>query len=155
MPPGVKDLVVIAAPCLMLAMLYCCWRAVNLFGTWRAATATVRDSDYSERERQDDFWHFGFTPGTIRGWNWRDGENARLITDRVTFADASGEQHRATVERRVRRGWRPSGAYTVWYNPNDPAQVTAFGPGYWLMIAVAFGAALIGVFGLCVDLAKL
>jgi hypothetical protein len=139
----VKDLVVLAVPCLMLAMLFCCWRAVNLFGTWRAATATVRDSDYSERERQDDFWHFGFTIGTIRGWNWRDGENARLITDKVEFIDSDGEQRRATVERRVHRGWRPSGAYTLWYDPNDPARVTAF------------GVVLVGMFGLCMDLARL
>jgi len=151
----VKDLIVLAAPCLMLAMLYCCWRAVGLFGGWRAATAIVRDSDYSEREREDDFWHFGSPFGTIRGWNWRDGENARLITDRIEFTDAEGEQRRATVERRVRRGWRPSGAYTVWYDPADPARVTAFGPGYWLMIALAFGVALVGVFGLCMDFARL
>jgi hypothetical protein len=151
----VKDLIVLAAPCLMLAMLYCCWRAVSLFGTWRAATAIVRDSDYSEREREDDFWHFGSPLGTLRGWNWRDGENARLITDKVEFTDAQGESRRATVERRVRRGGRPSGAYTVWYDPDDPARVTAFGPGYWLIIAVAFGATLVGVFGLCLDLARL
>jgi hypothetical protein len=150
----VKDLVVLAAPCLMLAMLYCCWRAMSLFGTWCAATATVRDSDYSEREREDDFWHFGTTFGTIRGWNWRDGDHARLISDRIDFTDAEDEEHSATVERRVRRGWRPSGAYTVWYDPDDPAKVTAFGPGYWLMIALAFGVALAGVFGTCIDLAR-
>jgi Protein of unknown function (DUF3592) len=150
----VKDLIILAAPCLMLAMLYCLWRAASLFGSWKAATATVRDSDYSEREREDDFWHFGFTVGTLRGFNWRDGDHARLIQDRIEFTDADGEQHRATVERRVRRGWRPSGAYTVWYDPKDPAQVTAFGPGYWLMIALAMGAALVGIFAACIDLAR-
>jgi len=150
-----KDLVVLAAPCLMLALLYCCWRGVNLLGNWRAATAIVRDSDYSEREREDDFWHFGSTLGTIRGWHWRDGEHARLITDTIDFTDAQGEEHRTTVERRVRRGWRPSGAYTVWYDPSDPTKVTAFGPGYWLIIALACGAALGCVCGLCSDLSKL
>ena len=150
-----KDLVVLAAPCLMLAMLYCCWRAARLFGSRRPATATVRDSDYTEREREDDFWHFGFTPGTLRGWHWRDGEDARLIRDRIEFTDAAGESHRATVERRVRRGWRPSGAYTVWYDPADPARVTAFGPGHWLLIALALAVALVGVFRLCMDLARL
>lgn len=150
-----KDLIVLAAPCLILAMLYCCWRAVNLFAGWRAATAIVRDSDYSEREREDDFRHFGSPLGTIRGWNWRDGENARLISDRIEFTDAQGESRRATVERRVRRGGRPSGAYTVWYDPADPARVTAFGPGYWLIIALAFGVALVGVFSLCMDIARL
>ncbi len=50
---------------------------------------------------------------------------------------------------------RPSAAYTVWYDPADPARVTAFGPGYWLMIALAFGVALVGLFGLCIDLARL
>lgn len=137
----------------MLALLYCCWRAVSLFGNWKPATATVRDSDYSDAERRDDFWHFGFTVGTIRGFNWRDGKNARLITDQIDFTDAAGESHRATVERRVHRGWRPSGAYTVWYDPTDPARVTAFGPGHWLLSALAFAAALFALFSICVDLA--
>ena len=149
-----KTLVVLAAPCLMLAVLYCCWRAASLFGSRKPAIATVRDSDYSDTERRDDFWHFGFTLGTIRGWNWRDGQNARLISDQIDFTDAAGENHRATVQRRVRRGWRPSGAYTVWYDPNDPAQVTAFGPGHWLFIALVFGAALVSVFSLCLDLGR-
>lgn len=138
----------------MLAVLYCCWRAASLFGAWRAATATVRDSDYSERERIDDFWHFGSTLGTIRGWNWRDGDHGRLIVDTIEFSDATGATHRTIVERRVRRGWRPSGAYTVWYDPADPARVTAFGPGHWLMLALAWGAALAAVFALCVELAR-
>jgi hypothetical protein len=60
----VKKFVVLAAPRLMLAMLYCCWRAMTIFGTRKVAVAVVRDSDYGERERRDDFWHFGFTIGT-------------------------------------------------------------------------------------------
>lgn len=139
----------------MLAMLYCCWRAMTVLSTRRAAVAVVRDSDYGERERRDDFWHFGFTIGTLRGWNWRDGDDARLIRDDIEFTDARGATHRATVERRVRRGWRPSDAYVVWYDPADPARVTAFGPGYWLMIALTFAVSLAGVFSVCIRLAKL
>lgn len=150
-----KDLVILAAPCLMLAMLYCGWRAVAMLGTHRAAVAVVRDSDYGERERRDDFWHFGFTIGTLRGWNWRDGRDARLIRDDIEFADAAGARHRARVERRVRRGWRPSDAYVVWYDTTDPARVTAFGPGYWLMIALALAVSLVGVFDACIKLARL
>jgi hypothetical protein len=150
----VKDVLILAAPALMLAMLYCCWRALNLFRTWTPAVATVWQSDYTDAERSDDFWHFGVTLGTLRGWNWRDGENGRLIEDEVMFTDAEGKSRRATVERRVRRGWRPSSVYTIWYDPADPNQVTAVGPGYWLMMMAVFATMLVGVFSLCLQLGK-
>ena len=40
------------------------------------------------------------------------------------------------VQRRVRRGWTPSSSYIVWYDPTDPAKVTAQGPGFWLLHAL-------------------
>jgi len=150
----VKDVLILAAPALMLAMLYCSWRAFHLFRTWTPAAATVWQRDYTDAERSDDFWHFGFTIGTLRGWNWRDGDNARLIEDEVMFTDAEGRNRRVTVERRVRRGWRPSSVYTIWYDPADPNQATAFGPGYWLMMTAVFAVMLVGVFGLCLQLGK-
>ena len=136
------DLLVIAAPLLVLATFYCLWRAGRLFGGWRPAVANVLDSDYGEGQQSEDFWSFGFTAFTSRGWSWRDGEDGRLIEDRICFEDGDGNRHRATVQRRVRRGWRPSSVYTIWYDPENPARVTAFGPGHWLLLALVWAAML-------------
>lgn len=141
-----ETVLVLAAPCLALAACYCGWRAAHLFLAWIPAVANVVRSDYSDLEQQDDFWHFGMVLGTMRGWNWRDGKGARLIHDDIRFVDRAGGEHRASVARRVRRGWRPYSVYTVWYDPADPAQVTAFGPGYWLMLALLFLCMLATVF---------
>jgi hypothetical protein len=150
----VKDALTIAAPILLIAMLYCLWRAIHMFRAWCPAAATVWKSGYGELDQQDDFWHFGFTLGTRRGWNWRDGENARLIEDEIIFTDDKGTRHRAMVERRVRRGWRPSNVYTVWYDPARPDGVTTFGPGYWLLMAAVCGCLLAGVFSIGMQLAR-
>lgn len=140
------DILILAAPMLLLASLYCLWRAVMLFRTWNPAAAIVWKSGYSELEREDDFWHFGATLGTIRGLNWRDGKNARWIEDEVQFTDAAGERRRAVVARRVSRGWRPDGVFTIWYDPAAPGCVTAFGPGHWVMLAAVWAACLAFVF---------
>ena len=138
---------ILAAPCLMLAALYCLWRAAHMVMTWRPATANVVNSDYEEGQQQEDFW-IGNSLLTSRGFSIRDGEHARLIEDRVVFEDADGERHRATVKRRVRRGWRPWSVYIVWYDPEAPAQrVTAFGPGYWALMALVWGLLLVVLFG--------
>jgi hypothetical protein len=129
------DALIVAAPLLALAALYCLWRAGHLLAAWRPAVANVMATDYDADQQSEDFWSFGFTLFTRRGWNWRDGRNGRLIEDRNLFEDAAGTRRRATVARRVRRGWHPSAVYTVWYDPNDPARVTAFGPGHWLLLS--------------------
>jgi hypothetical protein len=143
---AMRDLLILAVPLLTLAVFYCGWRAASLFLGWNPAVATVRRSDYDSAEQQEDFWSFGATLFTRRGWNWRDGEGQRLIEDEISFKDSDGTLRVATVERRVRRGWRPFGVYTIWYDPADPSRVTAFGPGYWLLIAFAMAAALASVF---------
>lgn len=124
---------------------YCLFRGLRMFGTMRPAAAMVWRSDYTESQRRDDFWSFG-TIGTQRGFNWQDGQNARLIEDEIRFTTADGRKHTALVQRRVRRGWTPSSNYVVWYDPANPARVTAMGPYAWFGYALlaAFGCALLG-----------
>jgi hypothetical protein len=141
-----QDLLIIAVPAATLACLYCCWRAGHLFLAWNPAAANVMHSDYDRLQQQDDFWRFGITIGSLRGWNWRDGNHGRLIHDEISFQDREGREQRATIDRRVRRGWRPYAVYTVWYDPADPQRVTAFGPGYWLMMAGVFAYMLVLLF---------
>ncbi|WP_421850654.1 hypothetical protein [Novosphingobium sp.] len=130
------ELLLIGALGAYLALVYCLFRALQLFGSWRPAAAIVWRSDYTEAQRSDDFWSFGFTIGTLRGFNWRDGDHARLIEDEIRFTATDGREHRAMVQRRVRRGWTPSSSYVVWYDPADPVRVTAQGPSFWLLHAL-------------------
>jgi hypothetical protein len=140
------DLLIFAAPVLMLALLFCAWRAAILLLVWVPTTAQVAKGGYSALEQQDDFWHGGASLTTLRGYDLRDGEDSRLIEDEVVFTDDDGAQHRALVERRVARGWRPDGLFTIWYHPADPARVTAFGPFHWAMLSLLCAAALAGLF---------
>ena len=139
------DLLTAAAPLLMLALLYCGWRAGRLLLSWAPATATVWRSDYSELERQEDFWTQDDCR-TARGWNLEDSADHREIDEIVTFEDRDGRRHRANVRRQVRRGWRPDGIYTIWYDPADPRRVAASGPASWLLAALLAGAALAWLF---------
>ncbi|MDB5681463.1 MAG: hypothetical protein JWO16_1268 [Sphingomonas bacterium] len=134
-----RDLITFAAPALMLGVLYCLYRAVTLFAAWRPAAAVVWATDYTDAERRDDFWGFG----TLRGWRITDGDKQRLIEETVHYEDEDGERHVAEVKRYVHAGWRPDGVHTIWYDSADPDRATAFGPGYWLMIAVALAFVLI------------
>ena len=139
------ELLIVAAPLLTLAFLYCVWRAVALIANWRPAVATVWRSDYGELDQLDDFCHIG-PLGTARGWELGDGVETRLIHDVVSFTDATGERRRAPVSRWVARGWHPDGVYTIWYDPGDPDRVTARGPGSWLAGALLAAAGLAGLF---------
>lgn len=147
------DLIILAAPLLMLALLFCGWRAGQLLLVWVPATAQVARGGYSELEQQDDFWHGANSLLTLRGYDARDGEGTRLIDDEVIFTGGNGEQRRARVQRRVARGWRPDGIFTIWYHPADPARVTAFGPGHWAMLSLFFAAALAALFAYGLQLA--
>ena len=139
------DLLIVAAPLLMLAFLYCGWRAGRLFLGWRPAAATVWRSDYGELDRQEDFW-LKSDWETGRGWCPSDGEGQREIDEIVSFEDADGNRHRAPIRRRVARGWRPDSVYTVWYDPGDPRRATANGPGGWAGAALVAAAALAWLF---------
>jgi hypothetical protein len=131
----------------VLAAAFCLFRAVRMLGSWRAAPARVWRSDYTDAQQSDDFWSFGATLGTVRGWNWRDGDHSRLIEDEIVYTLTDGSERRGLVRRQVRRGWRPDAAYVVWYDPADPARVTAFGPFSWLLYAmlIAFLLGLLAV----------
>lgn len=141
------DLLIIAAPLLMLACLYCGWRAGRLLLGWRPATATVWRGDYSELEQLEDFW---IKPDylTTRGWNpLVEGPDHREINEVVTFTDADGHRHRAHIRREVQQGWKPDGIYTIWYDPADPSRrLTAYGPGSWLLGALVAAGLLIWLF---------
>ena len=139
------DLLVIAAPLLMLVLLYCGWRAWHLLLNWRAATAGVRKGGYSELDQLEDFW-IKDDRFTTMGWRPLGGENSRLVEDEVSFVDREGRRHRATVSRYVQQGWRPDSIYTIWYDPDDPSKATAFGPGIWAGGALASAGALAWLF---------
>ena len=135
MPGGMADLLLVGLLVAWLLFVFCVWQAVRLLGGWKPASAQVWRSDYTEDQQREDFWCLGFTQFTSRGWNWRDGDDARLIEDEIVFTTDCGQQVRTLVERRVARGWRPSGVYTVWYDPADPCRVTVLGPLYWMLMA--------------------
>lgn len=136
------DLILVAAVAIALLAGFCLWQVLRLLGSWRPALARVWRSDYTDSQQREDFWSFGMTMFTSRGYNWRDGEDSRLIEDEIVFTGDDGRERRALVKRRVDRGWRPSQNYTVWYNPADPAQVTVLGPLYWSFLGVL---SLVGV----------
>ena len=129
----------------VLAFLFCLFRGLTMLGRWRAAPARVWRSDYTEMQQHDDFWSMGFTLGTARGFDWRDGQHSRRIEEEIVYTRSDGTDHRAVVHRQVRRGWRPNAAYVVWYDPANPEKVTAFGPFSWLGYAglIAFMIGLI------------
>jgi hypothetical protein len=133
------DFITLAAPALMLGLLYCLYRAVTLFTAWRPAAAVVWSSDYSDAEQSDDRWGFGLR----RGWRLSDGDHQRLIEETVRYQDEQGERHVAEVKRYVRAGWRPFGAHTIWYDTANPDHATAIGPGTWLVRAIALAAGLV------------
>ena len=145
------DLRILAAPLLMLACLYCGWRALRLLATWRPATARVVRGGYSELDQLEDFW---IRPDhlTSRGWSMFEAEDHREIEDMVEFEDAQGRRYRSSITRQVRQGWRPDSLYIIWYDPKDPHQATAYGPGGWAVAAIAAGATLAWLFMSAVQL---
>jgi hypothetical protein len=140
------DFITLAAPALMLGLLYCLYRAVMLFTAWRPAAAVVWSTDYSDVEQRDDRWGFGLR----RGWRLSDGDHQRLIEETVHYQDEKGERHVAEVKRYVRAGWRPFGAHTIWYDAANPGHATAIGPGTWLVRAVALAAGLVMLVNLAI-----
>ena len=139
------DLLVIAAPLLMLALLYCGWRAGRLLVRWKPATATVWRGDYDELDQLEDFW---IKPDhlTTRGWSMFESDEHREVDELVSFTDADGHSRRAPIRRQVQQGWDPDSIYTIWYDPNDPERATFYGPGSWLIGAVLAGGALAWIF---------
>jgi len=134
-----RDLVIIAAPLLMLWLLYCLWRAQHLLRTWCPAAAIVWKTDYSDTERADDC-NFQAMLGLPL---LRIDPVGRMTVDDVLFTDLDGVQRKVAVQHRVARGTDRQSARTIWYDPADPQRrVTADGPGRWLMRALKCGLVL-------------
>ena len=119
------------------------WRMVAMLGSWCPTVANVTKSDYTANQQWEDRW-LGNSMMTSRGFNWRDGEDTRLIGDEIVYTPADGRLRHGLVERWVWRGWQPSGVYTVWYDESDPDRVTARGPLHWFGLAIV-GVMLLGI----------
>ncbi|WP_408591869.1 DUF3592 domain-containing protein [Novosphingobium sp.] len=130
------DFIIVAIVADALFVLLCLWQVLTLLSGWRPALARVWRSDYTRDQQREDFWSFGMTAFTSRGYNWRDGEDTRLVEDEIVFTGDDGREHRALMQRQVARGWQPTQNYGVWYNPANPAQVTVRGPLYWSFLAI-------------------
>ncbi len=126
-----------------VAMVLAAWRVMRMLSGWQPTVADVWKSDYTESDQWQDRWSLGNDMLTTRGFNWRDGEDERLITDEIVYTTSNGQQHRALVERQVWRGRRPDSVYTVWYDEADPDRVTPRGPGYWALVALAGAAVMV------------
>lgn len=135
MVPAMAGFLMLAALVAWLAFVVCVLRALRLFAGWMPAAATVWRSDYTENQQSDDFWSMGMTLFSLRGWNWRDGDDTRYIEDEIRFHDQDGVERRTIVHRWVHRGWQPSGVYTVWYDAADPEKATVLGPFTWALWA--------------------
>ena len=108
------DLILVALFGAWLFFAFSVWQVVRLLSGWKPAAAKVWHSDYSEAQQREDFWSFGMTAFTSRGWNWRDGEDQRYIEDEIVYTPQDGRERRSVVKRYVHRGWKPSNVYTVW-----------------------------------------
>ncbi|MCX7285252.1 MAG: hypothetical protein NTX28_14625 [Novosphingobium sp.] len=148
------DILMVGTAALVLSICWCLYRFVTLLTGWHVAVANVWRGGYSELERFDDFSRFGFTPGSLRGWNIRDDEGMRWIEDEVVFETAEGEKVRAIVGRQVRRSRRPDSVYRLWYDRADPRRVTVHGPGQWLLLAFVLTTFLAGIFAWGIEWAQ-
>lgn len=136
------DLVTFAVPLLVLGTLYCLYRAVTLFIAWRPAAAMVRATDYGEVDQVADRWNWG----VLHDWRLIDGEDVKRIDETVSYQDENGDHHVAAISRYVQRGARPDTTHLIWYDCANPGHATAFGPGFWLMIALGLVGALVLLF---------
>ncbi|MFY8195946.1 hypothetical protein [Novosphingobium sp. B1] len=148
------DLLMAGVAALVLGLCWCLYRSATLLRGWQVAVAHVWRGGYSDLERLDDLAHMQQSIGTLRGFDIRDGEGKRWIEDEVVFETPEGQRIHALVGRQVQRSWRPSGVFRVWYDRTDPQRVTAYGPGYWFMMALLTVAALAFVFAWGIDWAS-
>lgn len=148
------DLLMAGVAALVLGLCWCLCRSATLLRGWQVAVAHVWRGGYSDLERLDDLVHMQQSIGTLRGFDIRDGEGKRWIEDEVVFETPEGQRIHALVGRQVQRSWRPSGVFRVWYDRTDPQRVTAYGPGYWFMMALLTLAALAFVFAWGIDWAS-
>lgn len=148
------DLLMAGVAALVLGLCWCLYRGVKLLTGWQVAVAHVWRGGYSDLERLDDFVHMQQSIGTLRGFDIRDGEGKRWIEDEVVFETADGTRVHAMVGRQVQRSWKPSSVFRIWYRRDDPQHVTAYGPGYWFLMALLTLAALYATFAWGIDWAR-
>lgn len=144
---AVSGTLAFAIGALTLASLACLWRAAHMFMSWNIVVGAVRRSGYSEIDQQADYWATAGQPDLVN-------DLPRLTEDDVGFTDAAGERRVASVRRLVGRGGRPSSVISLWYDPADAQRVTAFGPGSWLLAALACGGAVAGLLRLGLLIAR-
>ncbi|NLR41373.1 hypothetical protein [Novosphingobium sp. ERW19] len=148
------DLLMAGVAALVLGLCWCLYRGVTLLTGWQVAVAHVWRGGYSDLERLDDFVHMQQFIGTLRGFDIRDGEGKRWIEDEVVFETADGTRVHAMVGRQVQRSRKPSSVFRIWYRRDDPQHVTAYGPGYWFLMALLTLAALYATFAWGIDWAR-
>lgn len=139
---------------LVLGLCWCLYRFVTLLSGWQVAIAQVWRGGYSDLERFDDFFFSDSSFGTLRGFDFRDGEGSRWVEDEVVFKTPDGTPIHAMVGRHVQRSWKPTSVFRIWYDRNDPQRVTAYGPAYWLFTALLTFAALAFIFIWGIDWAR-
>lgn len=148
------DLLMPGVAALVLGLCWCLYRGVTLLTGSQVAVAHVWRGGYSDLERLDDFVHLQQSIGTLRGFDIRDGEGKRWIEDEVVFETADGTRVHAMVGRQVQRSWKPSSVFRIWYRRDDPQHVTAYGPGYWFLMALLTLTALYATFAWGIDWAR-
>lgn len=148
------DLLMAGVAALVLGLCWCLYRTITLLLGWQVAVAHVRRGGYSDLERLDDLVHMQQSIGTLRGFDIRDGEGKRWIEDEVVFQTPEGARIHAMVGRQVQRSWKPASVFRIWYRRDDPQRVTAYGPGYWFLMALLTLAVLYATFAWGMDWAR-
>lgn len=118
-----------------LVMLFALAQVIDLMTGWHACMAQVRASDYTEQQQWEDRWLPRMA--SSRGFNWRDGEDERLIDETIAYTTLDGIEYVTTIERQVVAGWRPDSVYTIWYKDSDPERITLRGPLTWIAVMIA------------------
>jgi hypothetical protein len=148
------DLLMAGVAGLALGLCWCLYRFASLLSGWQVSVAHVWRGGYSDLERLDDFVHMQQSIGTLRGFDIRDGEGTRWIEDEVVFETTEGTRIHAMVGRQVQRSWKPTSVFRIWYDRADPRRVTAYGPGYWLLMSILTVAMLVFIFAWGIDWAR-
>lgn len=148
------DLLMAGVAALVLGLCWCLYRTITLLLGWQVALAHVWRGGYSDLERLDDLVHMQQSIGTLRGFDIRDGEGKRWIEDEVVFQTPEGARIHAMVGRQVQRSWKPASVFRIWYRRDDPQRVTAYGPGYWFLMALLTLAVLYATFAWGMDWAR-
>ncbi|WP_108810800.1 hypothetical protein [Sphingorhabdus sp. Alg231-15] len=92
------------------------------------ALAQLVRSDYSAMERHYDHLGQQADDGGIR---------FKRVSMRIEFDTPGQQKVRAHHKRWEVSGERQKSCYFIWFDKEDPQKTTAYGPGFWLVIATA------------------